>query len=384
MTILPSCKRGHRGHRIVVAIAALLVSCVIAGRSASAHQSSIKYFELTVDDNAIEVRVRTARADLATPLRSTDEREPAAAEILAQGNAVGRFVAGWLAVVVNAAPCVPQATTVAIDADPRFVAVQWRLQCAIAVTSLALSFDEFFVLDQQHLAMVRLVAPGTDAVNLVVRADAPRIELTIGAERPTRYGTWVRLGLDHIYSGTDHICFLFVLLLVVVIRGTKGEAGWQWQAETPLRALRHTAAVVTAFTVAHSITLIAASLQLIALPGRLVEVVIAGSIVYTAIENIVHPAVRWRFALTFGFGLIHGLGFASALAELLPPSDVVVPLLSFNIGVELGQLSLVIVALPLLWLLVRVVGTLHYRRLVMPAISVVAGGLGTWWLLQRL
>ena len=384
MTILQSCNRRHGCHRIVVAIAALVVFFFVAVRSAAAHQSSIKYFELTVDDNAIAVRVRTARADLTTPLHITDEREPSGAEVLAQRDAVGKFVAGWLGVVVAAAPCRPQTTTVAIDADPRFVAVQWRLQCAAAVTSLALSFDEFFVIDQQHLAMVRLLAPGTDAVNLVVRADAPRIELTIGAARPTRYGTWVRIGLDHIYSGTDHICFLFVLLLVVVIRRTKGEAGWQWQAEPPLRALRNTAAVVTAFTVAHSITLIAASLQLIALPGRLVEAVSAGSIVYTAIENMIHPAVRWRFVLTFGFGLIHGLGFASVLAELLPPSDVVVPLLLFNVGVELGQLSLVIVALPLLWLLVRAVGTLHYRRFVMPAISLGAGMLGLWWLLQRL
>jgi hypothetical protein len=384
MTILQSCKRRHTWRRIVVAISAMVAVLVIFAGSATAHQSSVKYFELTVDDNAIAVRVRTARADLTTPLNITDEREPTGAEVLAQGDAVGRFVARWLAVVVAAAPCVPQATTVSVDTDPRFIAVQWRLQCGAAITALALSFDEFFVVDQQHLAMVRLVAPGTDAVSLVVRADAPRIELTIGAERPTRYGTWVRIGLDHIYGGTDHICFLFVLLLVVVIRRTKVEGTWQWQAETPLRALRNTAAVVTAFTVAHSITLIAASLQLIALPGRLVEAVIAGSIVYTAIENIVHPAVRWRFALTFGFGLIHGLGFASVLAELLPPSDVVVPLLLFNVGVELGQLSLVIVALPLLWLLVRVVGTLHYRRFVMPAISLVAGVLGLWWLLQRL
>jgi len=362
---------------------AMVVVFASAMRLASAHQSSVKYVALTVDDRAIDVQVRTARADVTTPLNITDERAPATAEVLAQRDAVGRSVTNWFQVMVAGAPCVPQAATVAVDADPRFIAVRWRLQCAAPVTALALNFDEFFAIDQQHLAMVRLLAPATEAVNLVVRADAPRVELAIGAAPVTRYGTWIRIGLDHIYSGTDHICFLFVLLLVVVIRRRNDETGWQWQAETPLRALRNTATVVTAFTIAHSITLIAASLQLIALPGAIVEAAIAASIVYTAIENIVHPAARWRFALTFGFGLIHGLGFASVLAELLPPSDVVLPLLMFNLGVELGQLSIVIVALPLLWLLVRVVGTLPYRRFVMPAVSSVAGLLGMWWLLQR-
>ena len=370
--------------RLVVAVVTMLVVLVSAMRSAVAHQSSVKYVELSVEDRAIAVRVRTARADLTAPLNITDERQPAAAEVLAQRDAVGSFVVHWLEVTVAGAPCLPQSPTVTIDADPRFVAVQWRLQCVAPVTALAFNFDSFFAMDDQQLAMVRLVAPGTEAVSLVVRADAPRIELAIGAPQSTGYATWIGIGVHHIYSGTDHICFLLVCLLVVVIRRRKVETGWQWQPETPLRVLRNTATVVTAFTVAHSITLLAASLQLIALPGAVVEAAIAASIVYTAIENILHPAARWRFALTFGFGMVHGLGFASVLAKLLPPRDVVAPLLLFNVGVELGQLAIVIVALPLLWLLVRVVGTLHYRRWVMPAASLLAGLLGLWWLLQRL
>ncbi len=381
MIISKRCSGTHRG---VVAAMAMAVILVSAMRLASAHQSSVKYITLTVDDRAINVQVRTARADVTTALNSLDEHEPAAADVLAQRDAVAHFVTNWFQIIVAGAPCVAQAPLVAVDVDPRFIAVQWRLQCAAAVIALSLRFDEFFAIDQQHLAMVRLIAPGTNAVNLVIRADAPRVELSIGVAPTTSYGAWIHIGLDHIYSGTDHICFLFVLLLVVVIRRGKDETGRQWQAESPLRALRNTATVVTAFTVAHSITLIAASLHLIALPGAFVEAAIAASIVYTAIENIVHPAARWRFALTFGFGLIHGLGFASVLAELLPPRDVVVPLLMFNVGVELGQLSIVIVVLPILWLLVRAVGTLHYRRFVMPAFSLLAGLLGLWWLLHRL
>jgi hypothetical protein len=96
---------------------------------------------------------------------------------------------------------------------------------------------------------------------------------------------------------------------------------------------------------------------------------IAVSIAYTALEDVVKPGVRWRFALTFGFGLIHGLGFASTLAGLLPPTDVVVPLLCFNLGVEIGQLSVVVVALPLLWYLVHEVGAARYRRYFLPSLA---------------
>jgi hypothetical protein len=110
---------------------------------------------------------------------------------------------------------------------------------------------------------------------------------------------------------------------------------------------------------------------------------IALSIAYTAAENIVRPDVRWRFVLTFGFGLVHGLGFASTLAALLPPRDVVVPLLCFNVGVELGQLTIVLIALPIFYMLARELGAERYRRGVMPAISAVIFAAGAIWIVER-
>ncbi len=107
------------------------------------------------------------------------------------------------------------------------------------------------------------------------------------------------------------------------------------------------------------------------------------SIAYTAIENIVRPDVRWRFALTFAFGLVHGLGFASVLAERLPPGDVIVPLLAFNVGVELGQFAIVLVALPLFAGLARLVGAARYRRIAMPVLSGAIAALGAIWILER-
>jgi hypothetical protein len=103
---------------------------------------------------------------------------------------------------------------------------------------------------------------------------------------------------------------------------------------------------------------------------------IALSIAYTAIEDIAKPDVRWRFVLTFAFGLVHGLGFASTLANLLPPRDVVVPLLCFNIGVEIGQLTIVLGVLPVLYLVARTCGARRYRLYVLPVVAGVIAAAG--------
>jgi hypothetical protein len=148
-------------------------------------------------------------------------------------------------------------------------------------------------------------------------------------------------------------------------------------------ALRSTAAVITSFTIAHSMSLIAAALGWVELPSRVVESLIAVSIAYTAAENVIAPHVRWRFVLAFGFGLVHGLGFASTLAVQLPPRHVVVPLLCFNVGVELGQLAIVAVALPAFYALARKLGGMCYRRVAMPVISAVIFSAGVVWVVER-
>ncbi|HET9622382.1 MAG TPA: HupE/UreJ family protein, partial [Kofleriaceae bacterium] len=162
-----------------------------------------------------------------------------------------------------------------------------------------------------------------------------------------------------------------------------GDGDGDWATRPPLATLRRTATIITAFTVAHSLSLIAASLGWLALPGRFVESMIAFSILYTAIENIARPDVRWRFALTFGFGLVHGLGFASVLQEMLPPDHVIAPLLGFNLGVELGQLVIVVIALPLAWLAARELGAGRYRRRVLPALSIAIAAIALKWLIER-
>lgn len=150
---------------------------------------------------------------------------------------------------------------------------------------------------------------------------------------------FVRVGFDHILDGTDHLLFLLCLVI-------------------PFRRLRMLAGIVTAFTVAHSVTLIASAFDLA--PSALwfpplIEALIAASIVYMALENIVSANAGHRWALAFGFGLVHGFGFSFALHETLQfaGSHLLLSLLSFNIGVELGQLAVLVVLVPALDLLFR-------------------------------
>lgn len=172
---------------------------------------------------------------------------------------------------------------------------------------------------------------------------------------------FIELGVEHIFLGYDHICFLLALIIV----GGR---------------LIDLIKIVTAFTLAHSITLILAALQVVVLPSRLIESGIALSIVYVAAENFWLQRHDYRWLLSFGFGLVHGFGFANVLRELgLPTSGLVESLLAFNVGVEIGQLCIVALLFPLTRWAARSV----YRRPVVWGISGIILLFGLGWLVER-
>ncbi|MEY3251178.1 MAG: hypothetical protein RL227_151, partial [Pseudomonadota bacterium] len=186
----------------------------------------------------------------------------------------------------------------------------------------------------------------------------------------------------HIWIGFDHVLFLLALLLPAVGRWHQR----RWQPVPRLRdAVVDVLGVVTAFTVAHSITLSLAALGLVSLPSRLVESVIAASVVLAALNNLrqprVPPRARVRIGIAFGFGLLHGFGFASVLADLgLPSGALVLALLGFNVGVELGQIAIVAVFLPLAYALRQ---TGFYRTGVLRIGSLLIAALAGLWLVER-
>ena len=151
-------------------------------------------------------------------------------------------------------------------------------------------------------------------------------------------GIFFRLGVHHIASGYDHILFLLALILVAPIA-----AGGRPGEPHPVRpGLLYLLKVVTAFTIAHSLTLALAALDVVRVPGRPVEAAIALSIAFVALENITGRGLSHRWWLVFGFGLVHGLGFARVLAETgLPPGLATPALVAFNLGVEAGQIAVV-------------------------------------------
>jgi hydrogenase/urease accessory protein HupE len=190
------------------------------------------------------------------------------------------------------------------------------------------------------------------------------------ASVPTRelgssFANFLILGVKHILTGHDHLLFLFGLLVVV-------------------RGLVSSLSIITSFTIAHSMTLAAATFNVAQIPSRIVEPLIAASIVFVGVENLLRSGVpKARQSATFGFGLIHGFGFASVLREMgvgAGAGGVVLPLLSFNVGVELGQIMVAAVALPIIWKFrANPVFTLRW----VPACSAAVVLLGSFWFVER-
>jgi len=307
----------------------------------------VKYVDIVIDGADAEITLRAAPTDVTDADPQT-----------------------WLSLSSYGEPC--RATPATRATEDKLLAFHWHVTCARAPDEA--DFTRFFAVDQKHVAFVHVLPTELSAY---VGASEPKLGLR---DQPSLLA-WIHGGIDHIvaWDGRDHISFVLALLLVVML--VREPTGWRIRPLVP--TLRSTATVITAFTIAHSLSLISAALGWITLPSRLVESLIAVSIAYTAAENIVKPDVRWRFVLTFGFGLVHGLGFASTLAVQLPPRDVIVPLLCFNVGVELGQLMIVLVALPVFFAIAQRVGAETYRRRLMPAISAAIFLAGVVWVIKR-
>jgi hydrogenase/urease accessory protein HupE len=195
-----------------------------------------------------------------------------------------------------------------------------------------------------------------------------RVELEVAepvrSEAVPAFCRFLILGIEHITTGYDHLLFLFGLLLVGA-------------------AFHSALKIVTAFTLAHSLTLALATFNVISLSAAVVEPLIAASIIYVGIENILSRTWDKRWLLAFGFGLIHGCGFASALKEAGVGRDgagVALPLFSFNLGVELGQIGIAALVLPLIWKL-RQTPNFTYRYA--PVCSTVIALAGSYWLIER-
>jgi hypothetical protein len=362
--------------RFALAGWATIAALLVAPGAARAHQSSVTHSDVVVDGAEVRYAILIEPEDLAEALGLPADQAPRDEELRAGAERALAYVGERIAVRDGDAIC-PRHDGALVRLAGR-IRLSWTARCAAAVSVLVVDYDLFFDLDATHEAVLRVTHGGRHA-DTILAADTGRFVWDLSGAPPSGALAFLRSGIHHILFGFDHIAFVLALMIALVIAR---EPTGTWQRRRLGGALRATAVIVTSFTIAHSITLIAAALDWVAAPARLVESAIALSIAYTAIENIVRPDASWRFALTFGFGLLHGLGFARMLE--LPPDDVVVPLLAFNVGVELGQLAVVVLILPLAWALAGVIGGERYRRIALPAASAVLASLGLLWLAERL
>jgi hypothetical protein len=270
----------------------------------------------------------------------------------------------------NGDSCSPGTGSVAPDGDGVVVHILWS--CAGVADPLR--YRSTILIDVSPDArQVVLIGSGPDAAQDLL--DAGRDETTLTAAPPTLFQVIERYtgaGIEHIFRGYDHIAFLAAVVL--------------WA-----RRLWPVLKVVTAFTIAHSITLSLAALEIVDIPSMIIEPAIAASIVYVAAENFISRDIERRWRDAFGFGLIHGFGFAGALQEFgLPRSALVSALASFNLGVEIGQVAVVFLVFPALLGMDGLLagwrgetGQTTRSAVAVYGISAVIVGLGSYWFLAR-
>lgn len=367
----------------VVLVAFLAV--FFAPREARAHKPSDAYVTVALEGARAEVRVDLALRDLDHALGLDDDGNGAITwqETKAHLHDVERYAAGKIALAAGGAPCplaiVPGDHGVVAHSDGTYVVLRLAGSCAVAdARAIALHYELFFAVDPQHRGIVRVTRGGASrTVTIAASAPDARVDLAAGGGLRA-FGTLLREGIVHIWTGYDHVLFLLALLLPSVLRRT----GRGLDAVPALRpALADVLRVVTAFTVAHSITLGLAATGTMTLPSRVVESAIAASVVLAAMNNL-WPVLRQdRWMAAFALGLLHGFGFSSTLMDLeVQGADLLTTLFGFNLGVEIGQCAIVAVFVPLAYAARH---TWAYRRLVLVCGSAVIVAVASVWLVER-
>lgn len=372
------------------ALAALLsIAALCIAPLAHAHKASDSYLALKVDGAKITGQWDIALRDLDLVLELDRNADSVIdwGEVRSRHSEIAAYALQNLDLKSGDSPCPMTVGDQLIDthSDGAYAVLKLAATCPNNVEALTVNYRLLFDADAQHRGLLKLETPGKDSdssprvVSAVFPADHGEQTFTLASGSTlAQLGTYIADGVKHIAIGFDHILFLVALLLPAVLV----REGRRWIPVADVRtALWSVLKLVTAFTIAHSITLSLASLDVVRLPSRLVESLIAASVLATALDNIWPFLPRKRWLVAFAFGLIHGFGFASVLADLnLPNSSLVLSLLGFNIGVEIGQLILVALVVPLAYLSRS---TRAYPRFALQTGSVMIAAVSLGWLLER-
>ncbi len=347
----------------------LLLWALCTPPSVRAHGLNASYATITVTQKQLQVVFSFSFSDMAVHfhLDTNNDGRVSQDELRAAAPILYDFIASRATLRGNSTPITLQREQVTVTQDAssqEFVNLMFHAPTPVGVSEVSITLDLglFETFGQTYTNLVKVVA-GDETQQTVLSLEhlSQRFSVSQHTALFTQLVQFTRLGIRHIFLGYDHIMFLLAL---IVIGGR----------------LLNLVKIVTAFTLAHSLTLILAALQVVSLPSRVTESAIALSIAYVAAENVLiaEPTHRWR--LTFCFGLVHGFGFANVLRELgLPTRGLVSSLLAFNVGVELGQLGILAILFPLaLW-----VAKQPFRRPVIVGLSSTILLFGIGWFIER-
>ena len=325
---------------------------------AAAHVTATGLAQVTADGAAISYRLTVLPVEL--PEETAQLLMRAAGGSRPEAERVAEAVRTHVTIRVAGEPCRPGRVLVrATEVGVIKVTLDYALHCASAPGRLDLEEDWTGFFGEHYRTIATVQTPGSSG-EYVLGEDTKRASVNFGTPAPSGLAGFVRLGVEHILTGYDHLLFLLALLIV---------------ASSLWRVL----GIVTAFTLAHSVTLSLAVLGLVHVPGAIVEPAIAASIVWVALENLFGQSSR-RLAVAFLFGLVHGLGFADALSQIaLSGWPLARALVGFNVGVELGQAAAICLALPII-LYVR---TRPYAATLYRIASLAVAAIGAFWLIER-
>jgi hypothetical protein len=356
--------------------------CALLAAPAFAHKPSDAYLTIDRDGAALSGQWDIALRDLdnALSLDANGDGEITWGEVRAKHAEIAAYAISHLQVAAGGNACPLTVTSQAIDThtDGAYAVLKLAGRCTQSGPTLTVDYRLFFDIDPQHRGLLNLVEHGKSTSVVFSAENSHRV---VGGNATTpliQFASYLDEGIWHIWLGFDHILFLVSLLLPAVL--VRRNSKW-WPAQSFRATFVDVAKIVTAFTLAHSITLSLAALGVVSLPSRWIESAIALSVVLAALNNLFPIVARGRWIAAFGFGLVHGFGFAGALQDLgLPSGSLALSLAGFNIGVEIGQLAIVGIFLPIAFALRS---TWTYRRVLMAGGSAVIATIAGVWLVER-
>jgi hypothetical protein len=364
--------------RRVQRLLALLLG-LFAAAPAAAHSLSTSTLTVTTDRAWLHVEWEIALRDLDYAIGLDPTGVITWGDLKRREAAIETYALPRLTLSSDHAVCPPGPVTLLADerGGNGYAVLRFTARCPAAVHKVDITYGLMFDLDPEHRALLDVISGASFHV-AVLSPDHPHVAIDSGGRLAETFAEFFTVGVDHILSGPDHLLFIALLLFPAMFRRAHGA----WQPVARFRpAFFETVRILSAFTIAHAITVTAATLGWVDIPSRIIEGAIALTIVATALDNIVPVLPERRWVLAFGFGLIHGMGFASALGPLsLPALPLAAALISFNLGVEAAQMLAAIVVLPVGFLLRNV--RLYPARF-LPGASGLAGLVALAWFARR-